>query len=151
MHHASTRSSSTPTIVMQRARSMRLALTASEQRLWLALRGGALGIWFRRQAALRRCIGDFVAVYSRMVVEVDGGYHARRREQMRAAIALCSGSAIACSGSPDAPTRVLGALRLRRGLPQRRARARPSACGGIEHARAGARCARQGKTNAARR
>ena len=29
--------------------------------------------------ALGRFIGDFVAVSARLVVEVDGGYHARRR------------------------------------------------------------------------
>ena len=58
---------------------MRSALTPSEQRLWLALRGGALGVWFRRQAPLGRFIGDFVAVSARLVVEVDGGYHARQR------------------------------------------------------------------------
>ena len=56
---------------------MRSALTPSEQRLWLALRGGALGVWFRRQAPLGRFIGDFVAVSERVVVEVDGGYPAR--------------------------------------------------------------------------
>jgi very-short-patch-repair endonuclease len=76
---SSTRSSSTPAIVTQHARAMRSALTASEQRLWLALRGGALGVWFRRQVPLGRFIGDFVAASARLVVEVDGGYHARRR------------------------------------------------------------------------
>jgi very-short-patch-repair endonuclease len=58
---------------------MRSALTPSEQRLWLAIRGGALGVWFRRQVPLGRFIGDFVAVSARLVVELDGGYHARRR------------------------------------------------------------------------
>jgi very-short-patch-repair endonuclease len=57
---------------------MRSVLTPSEQRLWLAIRGGALGVWFRRQVALGRFIGDFVAASARWVVEVDGGYHARR-------------------------------------------------------------------------
>jgi len=58
---------------------MRTELTASELRLWLELRGGQLGVWFRRQVPLGRFIGDFVAVSARLVVEVDGGYHARRR------------------------------------------------------------------------
>ncbi|HEU4581198.1 MAG TPA: DUF559 domain-containing protein, partial [Polyangiaceae bacterium] len=48
------------------------ALTASEQRLWLAIRGGALGVWFRRQVPLGRFIGDFVAVSARLVVEAAG-------------------------------------------------------------------------------
>jgi crossover junction endodeoxyribonuclease RuvC len=58
---------------------MRALPTPSEQRLWLALRGGALGVWFRRQVPLGRFIGDFVAASARLVVEVDGGYHARQR------------------------------------------------------------------------
>jgi very-short-patch-repair endonuclease len=58
---------------------MRVAPTPSEQRLWLAIRGGALGVWFRRQVPLGRFIGDFVAASARLVVEVDGGYHAQRR------------------------------------------------------------------------
>jgi len=58
---------------------MRAALTPSEQRLWLAIRRGVLGVWFRRQVPLGRFIGDFVAASARLVVEVDGGYHARRR------------------------------------------------------------------------
>jgi len=40
---------------------MRSSLTPSEQQLWLAIRGGALGVWFRRQVPLGRYIGDFVA------------------------------------------------------------------------------------------
>jgi len=48
-------------------------------RLWLAIRGGALGVWFRRQVPLGRFIGDFVAASARLIVEVDGGYHTRRR------------------------------------------------------------------------
>jgi crossover junction endodeoxyribonuclease RuvC len=79
MHRSSTRSPAPRAIVTQRAREMRAALTPSEQRLWLALRGGALGVWFRRQVPLGRHIGDFVAASARLVVEVDGGYHAQRR------------------------------------------------------------------------
>jgi len=71
--------SQVPSIVVARAREMRSSLTPSEQRLWLAIRGGALGVWFRRQVPLGRFIGDFVAVSARLVVEVDGGYHAQRR------------------------------------------------------------------------
>jgi len=71
--------SQVPPIVTARARAMRAALTPSEQRLWLVIRGGVLGVWFRRQVPLGRFIGDFVAASARLVVEVDGGYHARRR------------------------------------------------------------------------
>jgi very-short-patch-repair endonuclease len=58
---------------------MRSALTPSEQKLWEAIRGCRLGVWFRRQVPLGRYIADFVAPSVRLVVEVDGRYHARRR------------------------------------------------------------------------
>ena len=78
MARSSIRSQVSP-VVVARARDMRSALTPSEQRLWLAIRGGALGVWFRRQVPLGRFVADFVAASARLVVEVDGGYHARRR------------------------------------------------------------------------
>lgn len=58
---------------------MRSALTASEQKLWDAIRGGKLGVCFRRQVPLGRIIADFAAPAVRLVVEVDGAYHQRRR------------------------------------------------------------------------
>jgi very-short-patch-repair endonuclease len=57
---------------------MRSAPTLSEARLWEALRGGRLGVGFRRQAVVEGFIVDFLAPSRRLVVEVDGGYHARR-------------------------------------------------------------------------
>jgi very-short-patch-repair endonuclease len=62
-----------------RARAMRLAQTSSERKLWSALRGGRLGgIAFRRQVVIGERIVDFVAPRAKLVVEVDGGYHAER-------------------------------------------------------------------------
>jgi very-short-patch-repair endonuclease len=58
---------------------MHSAPTPSEQALWAMLRGKQLGVWFRRQVPLGRFIADFAAVGARLVVEVDGGYHADRR------------------------------------------------------------------------
>jgi very-short-patch-repair endonuclease len=58
---------------------MRHAPTASEERLFEALRGGRLGVAFRRQVpVLGRFIVDLLAAEVRLVVEVDGGYHAQR-------------------------------------------------------------------------
>ena len=45
----------------------------------MLLRGGALGVAFRRQVVVAGFIADFVAVSARLVVEVDGGYHTRRQ------------------------------------------------------------------------
>jgi very-short-patch-repair endonuclease len=58
---------------------MRLTQTSSEQKLWSALRGGRLGgVAFRRQVVIGERIVDFVAPGAKLVVEVDGGYHAQR-------------------------------------------------------------------------
>jgi very-short-patch-repair endonuclease len=59
---------------------MRFAPTSSEARLFEALRGGRLGVAFRRQVPLLgRFIADLLAPKLRLVVEIDGGYHARRQ------------------------------------------------------------------------
>jgi very-short-patch-repair endonuclease len=61
---------------------MRHSLTPSEQLLWARIHGQRLGVVFRRQVPLLgRFIVDFLALTQRLVVEVDGGYHA---EQARA-------------------------------------------------------------------
>ena len=58
----------------------RSSLTPSEAALWALIRGGRLGVRFRRQGVIgERFIVDFVAPAARLAVEVDGGYHARRR------------------------------------------------------------------------
>jgi very-short-patch-repair endonuclease len=61
-----------------RARCMRLEPTSSEYVLWQALRGGRLGVAFRRQVPIGRYVVDFLAARERLIVEVDGGYHAER-------------------------------------------------------------------------
>ena len=66
-------------LVIERAAAMRSALTPSERALWVLLRDKQLGVWFRRQVPMGRYIADFAAVGVRLVVEVDGGYHAHRR------------------------------------------------------------------------
>ena len=66
------------------SRAMLQAPTASEAALWLALRGGALGVAFKRQVPLgERYIADFFAPSVGLVVEVDGGVHRERRSADR--------------------------------------------------------------------
>ena len=60
------------------AHTMRQAPTDSEARLWRALRASQLGVAFRRQVPLLGFIADFYAPSARLIVEVDGGYHAQR-------------------------------------------------------------------------
>jgi very-short-patch-repair endonuclease len=65
--------------LQQYAAQHRAAPTESEARLWSALSAGKLGVAFRRQVVLgNRFIVDFVAPRVRLVVEVDGSYHAQR-------------------------------------------------------------------------
>jgi very-short-patch-repair endonuclease len=74
-----TRSSAEQQLLEARAHGLRKAPTVSESALWAELRGKKLGVSFRRQVPLAgRCVADFVAPAQRLIVEVDGGYHARR-------------------------------------------------------------------------
>jgi very-short-patch-repair endonuclease len=60
---------------------MRWHPTESEQRLFEAIRGGQLGVEFRRQVPVAgRYVVDFLAPEVRLVVEVDGGCHRLRRQ-----------------------------------------------------------------------
>jgi very-short-patch-repair endonuclease len=63
----------------QFAREMRKAPTRSEALLWAQLRGRKIGPRVRRQHVLHPCIVDFYVASHRLVVEIDGGIHARQR------------------------------------------------------------------------
>lgn len=65
-------------LLAERARGMRAVPTSSEVLLWAALRGWRLGVRFVRQAVIGPFIVDVLAPEVRLVVEVDGGYHAER-------------------------------------------------------------------------
>ena len=65
-------------VVVQRAHALRSHLTPSEQLLWQAMRGKRLGVAVRRQVPVGPYIVDFLVPSRKLVVEVDGGYHARR-------------------------------------------------------------------------
>ena len=63
----------------QLAATKRRAPTTSEEVLFRALRGKRLGVSFRRQVPLLgRFIVDLLAPRVRLVIEVDGGWHAGR-------------------------------------------------------------------------
>jgi len=57
---------------------MRRYPTPSEQVLWQVIRGRRLGVRFVRQVPLGLYIVDFLAPRARLIIEVDGGYHAER-------------------------------------------------------------------------
>ena len=58
-----------------RARTMRRDPSQAEKKLWRALRGGQLGVSFRRQHPIGPFIADFFCVEKRLVIEVDGPSH----------------------------------------------------------------------------
>ncbi|MCK6535404.1 MAG: DUF559 domain-containing protein [Polyangiaceae bacterium] len=66
-------------LIIARARAMRFNMTPTEEALWQELRGGKLGAAFRRQVPVGKYVADFLAASVKVVVEVDGGYHAQRR------------------------------------------------------------------------
>jgi very-short-patch-repair endonuclease len=75
MHH-----DNTPSLfsLIRFAREMRREPERSEGLLWAQLRGGRLGVRFRRQHPFAAgWIVDFYAASARLVVEVDGPVHAR--------------------------------------------------------------------------
>jgi leucyl-tRNA synthetase len=73
------RSVSIAPLLAVRAHAMRHDPTESELALWRCLSGKKLGVVFRRQVPIHRFIVDFLAPEVRLAVEVDGGWHSRRR------------------------------------------------------------------------
>ena len=65
----------------QRARMLRKNMTDAERLLWRYLRNRELGGYkFRRQKPIGSYIVDFVCLEKKIVVEVDGGQHAKQVE-----------------------------------------------------------------------
>ena len=61
----------------QRARRLRGNLTDAEALLWQELRRHRLGGRFRRQFPIPPYVVDFACIEARLIVEADGGQHAR--------------------------------------------------------------------------
>jgi very-short-patch-repair endonuclease len=67
---------------LTRARGLRSNSTDAEARLWSRLRNNQLGGHkFRRQAPIGPYVVDFLCAIGWLVVEVDGGQHARNRQR----------------------------------------------------------------------
>ena len=60
-----------------RARALRGNMTHPERALWKELREYKLGWRFRRQFPIPPYIVDFACIEARLIIEVDGGQHAR--------------------------------------------------------------------------
>ena len=64
---------------LERARALRGRSTYPERLLWSRLRGGRIGPRFRRQQPIGPYIVDYYCAAARLIVEVDGRSHDRRR------------------------------------------------------------------------
>lgn len=49
--------------------------TEAERTLWEYIKGGKIGVHFRRQHVLWDYIPDFICLSHQLVIEIDGGYH----------------------------------------------------------------------------
>ncbi|TFW10337.1 endonuclease domain-containing protein [Oxalobacteraceae bacterium OM1] len=73
--------------------ALRKAMTDAERTLWRRLRGEQLGAKFRRQHPFREYVLDFVCLYHRLVVEVDGSQHVEQvqHDARRDAVLMAAG------------------------------------------------------------
>jgi len=71
-----------PVSAFIKAKQMREQMTRAESRLWAALKGKQLmGIKFRRQHPVQLYIVDFYCHQLKLVIELDGGYHATEEQK----------------------------------------------------------------------
>jgi very-short-patch-repair endonuclease len=72
------RRSAVTSVIEQYGRHHRSSLHGPEQALWAELRGGRLGVWFKRQVVISRYIVDLSLRESVSSSRLNGGYHAQR-------------------------------------------------------------------------
>ena len=56
--------------------------TEAETLLWELLNADGLGVTFKRQHIIGDYIADFVCLTSKLIVELDGGYHQLEQQQI---------------------------------------------------------------------
>ena len=57
--------------------------TEAESILWVYLSTNKLGLHFRRQHIIGCYIADFVCLRAKVIVEVDGGYHSQKEQEIK--------------------------------------------------------------------
>ena len=68
-------------ILKEYARYNRNHPTEAEELLWNYLRAMGLGVTFKRQHIIGDYIADFVCLPSKLIIELDGGYHQLPQQQ----------------------------------------------------------------------
>lgn len=81
LHSYQTGSNNLYGILKAFAAENRKHMTEAEQMLWQTLSHNRYRIKFRRQHIIGDFIVDFVCLKSRLVIEIDGAYHAERNQQ----------------------------------------------------------------------
>jgi very-short-patch-repair endonuclease len=106
------------------ARELRKRSTDAERTLWRYLRARQLGgLKFRRQEPIGQYVVDFVCYEKRLVIEVDGGHHALRRDEERARDQWLEGQGFCVLRllDNDVLTNLAGVLELVHGVCEERA------------------------------
>ena len=68
--------------LVKRSRELRRNMTLPEKILWQFLRGSCFaGLRFRRQHPVGRYIADFCCPQKKLIIELDGGYHAATQRE----------------------------------------------------------------------
>ena len=65
---------------MHTAGELRKVPTPAERKLWAHVRGGKLGVKFRRQHAIGNYIPDFCSPKAKLIIEMDGSQHLEQEE-----------------------------------------------------------------------
>ena len=71
--------------IVKRSRELRQRMTLPEKILWQFLRGSTfVGLRFRRQHPIGHYIADFCCPSKKLIIELDGEYHANNRQEDKA-------------------------------------------------------------------
>ncbi len=71
----------TQEILRKRARTLRKQNTRAEHYLWRYLRARRFGKYkFRRQHPIGNYIVDFICLWKKLIIEIDGGHHAEQQK-----------------------------------------------------------------------
>jgi cyclase len=68
-------------LIRERAKELRLNLTAEEKMLWAYISNKQLGARFRRQHPIHTYIADFFCPELKLTIEVDGGIHLGKEQR----------------------------------------------------------------------
>ena len=103
-----------PKSTLSRARKLRRDMTDAERKLWRLLRNNQLGIHFRRQVPFGPYVLDFLCLPAKLVVELDGSQHYRKKnvvsDSKRDAYLQAKGLKVLRFNNRELPTNSIGVV-----------------------------------------